>query len=258
MANYVSNYTGAEVDAILTKADTIPVPTAQDIDKVLAVGANGIEWAEGAGSSSALPEYNFADGGKILAVSSESGEPELVWENNVKVPSAVNNNGKILKVVNDNGTINWEPESTGIPSYSQADEGKVLGISSNVVTWITNSGGSGGGASLPAQQNSGIEQILIIDDNGNLGWKSLNDMYITSDSSIISYIENKISDVRGEIPTISCDMDTTLHWLQEADTSKLDYYMQAADNAPSGINSVLVHNSDGNLQFVDPATLFSN
>lgn len=202
MANYVSNYTGAEVDAILTKADSIPAPTAQDIDKILAVGANGLEWAENTGSSSVLPEYDFADGGKILAVTSANGEPELIWENNIQVPSPVNNNGKILKVINADGTMSWQTESTGIPSHSQSDEGKILGISNNVVTWITNSGGNGdGGTSLPEQdQNySGVEQILTIDVNGNLGWKSLENIQMyNANAGSYGYLYGYICDIADE------------------------------------------------------------
>lgn len=157
MANYVSNYTGQQIDTILTKADTIPSPTAQDVNKILSVGQNGIEWIEnnGGSNSSELPEYDLAESGKILAVTSENGEPELTWENYTPIPDAKNKQGKILKVTNDNGTLAWQTENTGIPSYSDSDEGKVLGILNYAATWITNKG-NGSSSSLTPNSEEGL------------------------------------------------------------------------------------------------------
>ena len=101
MADYVSKYTGSEVDGILDEAIELPQGSSEDVGKFLKYGNNGLEW-----DNPIDTRYAHAD--EFLKYD-EYGN--LIWETPLPVFTSYDE-GQVLKVVagNDEGTFNvdWE------------------------------------------------------------------------------------------------------------------------------------------------------
>lgn len=83
----------------------------------------------------------------------------------IKIRLASGNDGLFLKS-KGNGTTEWATPSTGIPSISSGDAGKVLSVNSGEtgVEWSNPAGG------LPASTSSDEGKVLTVDSQGDAAW----------------------------------------------------------------------------------------
>ena len=146
MADYISSYTGAEVDSAVGKAINLPDVNSATQDYVLSYDANaGIIWAEIPGE---LPYYNDDDDGKVLTID-EYGN--LEWSTPSGggsvdgLPTLENAEpGSVLGIVVDGtGDVSGEAHlewvninnTEGVPDYSGASEGDVLTYNGDSLSW---------------------------------------------------------------------------------------------------------------------------
>lgn len=128
MADYVSKYTGNEVDGILDEAIELPQASSSDEGKVLTVNSTGEpSWQ----TPNSLPMYvdnsgENSDIGKCLIIKQNEGP---VWDNPIDTSGA--SDGNVLKYDQYNGIIWDNPIDTSV-----ASDGEFLKYSSNTgVMW---------------------------------------------------------------------------------------------------------------------------
>ena len=153
MADYVSKYTGSEVDGILDEAIELPQSSYADEGKVLIINSTGEPvWADKINIDTSLkdiegfsankylravggtavpewadwdiPDYSGVGQGSILTVENcWNGENKLVW-NDTYITA---NDGQYLKYSSNTGII-WSSIYSSIPEYDDGDAGKVLTV----------------------------------------------------------------------------------------------------------------------------------
>ena len=113
MADYVSNYTGEEIDGILEEAIELPQATSEDEGKVLMINSEGQPVWESQDIQSSL-EYDlegFADG-KFLGTVGSTAHPGWVDISEMPIFPSYDNSysssdaGKVLTIL-DNGSLGW-------------------------------------------------------------------------------------------------------------------------------------------------------
>ena len=86
-----------------------------------------------------IPDITQADEGKVL-MADENGEPK--WTSiPSQLPTISGNNGKVLKVNSGATGVEWDDESTDLPSVSSTDNGDVLTVVEGQWAKATPSGG---------------------------------------------------------------------------------------------------------------------
>lgn len=138
MADYVSKYTGSQVDGILDEAIELPVIDNADRDdgKVLTYSAeSGIIWA----NAQSNINTDSATDGSFLKYSNSSG---TFWGGifGDELPYDVGNStisiGSVLKVTDVSSSLHavWGSPDNGLPSTSGASNGQVLQYNSSTDT----------------------------------------------------------------------------------------------------------------------------
>lgn len=247
MADYVSKYTGSQVDGILDEAIELPPVTSADNEKVLKYSTkDGIHWGNpiaampcgGVGyltstygtvswSDLPVPEYNSSDSGKILAVNSTGNNIE--WINR-------------------------------FPEYNSSDSGKILAVNGNSVEWINNDFSS---FQLPVH-NTNSGDYLKYSYNSGVIWGSSNDSRIPA--FVANIDTDKVLTVDGD--QLVWQEITTLPEFERDDAYKIlavDFNgerLEWVDNAipvfstADQIGYVLTVTQYG-LDWVDPNTLIN-
>lgn len=199
MADYVSNYTGPEIDGILEDAIELPEITSEDKGKVLTINSsgepawrhnevdvfgNGITCQDDPGNNvieegSVLTLVDVSSslyacwvppsqGGSIDTSDANDGEflkygsNGLEWDNPIDTSGA--SDGNFLKY--DNGYLSWDnPIDT-----SGASDGEFLKYSSNTgIMWDSISG-------LPDNPGSGDHFLMVTDNGHSINWVSPTDL----------------------------------------------------------------------------------
>ena len=140
MADYVSKYTGSQLENVLDNAIELPAKTQNDRSKALIINSYGnIEW----NYVIPLETSNKSNvEGKVLMCVYGSDEHVGImdWQTVVGVPSTANaNDGDILKYSSDTG-IYWDSNDSGSGS---SFEDSISGEAESRVTFITASNGGG-------------------------------------------------------------------------------------------------------------------
>lgn len=121
MANYVSEYTGAQIDGAIGKANSIPAITENDEDKVLIVNStgDGLKY-----SASVVP--NFRPCGASVLVKSEDnlGNTVIGWAEILPTGGCGSAGGYLRYSETDSGTVTW---SDPLPALHEADLNDVIG-----------------------------------------------------------------------------------------------------------------------------------
>ena len=111
MADYVSNYTGKEIDGILEEAIELPQATSEDEGKVLMINSEGLPtWGSQSVQSSLQYDLEGFAGGKILGTVGSTAYPGWIDIREV-LPTydtsySSSDAGKVLTVL-DNGALGW-------------------------------------------------------------------------------------------------------------------------------------------------------
>ena len=214
MADYVSKYTGSEVDGILDEAIELPQCTDEDVGKFLKYGDNGLEW----NSINGLPAYSCEDCHSILVINAaanptwlESYDASygdvlkyngsgfewgpsididnahdgdflkyernggLTWENPIDTTYA--NDGEFLKYSSTTGVM-WTDPPTDSFGYLAGHgwNGALLSCVDNSPSWVNvRSALSDIIPTYDTHNNSSdTGKILTVLNNGSLGWVSPN------------------------------------------------------------------------------------
>lgn len=131
MADYVSKYTGSEVDGILDEAIELPQATSDDRGKFLKYGQTGLEWDYIGGSSN-------ASNGDVLKYSYNSGP---YWDAN-PVPEPGYAVDKLLLVYDTEDNIRWQEFIDAMPelpydNFTRSDEMCIFCGDSSSKGWVT-------------------------------------------------------------------------------------------------------------------------
>lgn len=164
----------------------LPSYSSAENGKVLSVDSSGnLIWAVPSGD---VPSYSSSDNGKYLGVNSLG---QLVWRTPSGTLPAGENVGDVLMYtfggpawttiirIPGNGTVgqilkfdggtqvSWTDVPVELPSYSSADNGKILKVnSSGNLIWATEQTGT----TLPSYSSVNNGQVLTVNSSGNLEW----------------------------------------------------------------------------------------
>ena len=171
MADYISNYTGPEIDGILEDAIELPEITSEDEGKVLTINSSGEPaWRHnevdvfGNGiSCQDDPGNNVIEEGSVLTLVDVSSSLYACWvppSQGGSIDTRGANDGDFLKYSSNTGVI-WSSIYSGIPEYDNGDARKVLTVhgTDDDLVW-----------SYPIDTSDAESGDFLKYDNGYLSW----------------------------------------------------------------------------------------
>ena len=264
MADYVSKYTGSQVDGILDEAIELPEATSRDTGKFLKYNGNALEWGPSIDTSNAsaneflkyngtgnlvwdkpVPDFDSSDLYTALMVVYDSGHPTLKWHDPFDTSDA--SNGQFLKYSSTSGVI-WDTVP-GI-NTTNASNGKFLKYSSTTgIMWDNVPGidmtGANNGEFL-RYNNDGLswedpfdtsratpDDFLKYDEYGNLVWDTPFPRFTSNDDGQVLTV------VAGNDDEIYLDWRDSIDTTDASNGQFLKYSSNTGimwDNAP-GINA---------------------
>ncbi len=145
LRGYVEGLIGFEGDGTNVVANPSGTPT----DDLESIQIGNVIYNVGVSGEEIVPTPTNADRGKYLGV--KSNVNELEYRNINELPSSEGANAGDVLTHTISGD-SWLPPAKELPTYTLADDDKVLGISNGVLNWISQSLGGGVNYSTDEQE----------------------------------------------------------------------------------------------------------
>lgn len=136
LRGYVEGLIGFEGDG----TNVVANPTGTPTDDLESIQIGDVIYNIGGGGEEIVPTPTNTDRGKYLGV--KSGANELEYREVREVPNTEGASAGTVLTHTISGE-SWLPPAKELPTYTEGDNGKVLGVSSGALAWLTQGGGSG-------------------------------------------------------------------------------------------------------------------
>ena len=152
LRGYVEGLIGFEGDG----TNVIANPTGTPTDDLESIQIGETIYNVGGGGEEIVPTPTNVDRSKYLGVKSNANELEYRSINELPNSTGANAGDILTHTISGDS---WLPPEKELPTYTTGDNGKVLGVSSGVLTWVEQSGGGGGVNYSTEEQDTGLTWI---------------------------------------------------------------------------------------------------